>query len=55
LQLVDAVTQNSQRHRLTDRPITGRQPHPIKRLARIDRDHQIEPGTSLCNQDMATS
>jgi hypothetical protein len=41
LQLVDALAQHRQRHRLPDKtPLTSRQPHSIERLARIHRHHQ---------------
>ena len=41
LELVDALAQHGQRHRLTDQTLLpGRQPHPIERLARIHRDDQ---------------
>jgi hypothetical protein len=41
LQRINPITQHRQRHRLADQPtITSRQPHPIKRLARINRNHK---------------
>ena len=40
-------TRRRQRHRLTDQPLARRHPHPIQRLARIDRDdHPIHPNLS---------
>ncbi len=52
LELVDAIAQHRQRHRLADQaPLTSRQPHPIERLARIDRNNQ-RGGRHLATQQL---